>query len=93
MTASNTTPKTYPAELRLWSSVGHAPLTNRQGSYCDLLVVETVEVTSPRDAREKLAELAKRTKHSSKGHFYIPGFPNQNVRTHWTCGPNLFNAK
>lgn len=70
-------------EVYVWSRIGHTPITNRGGSYCDELVKETTDCTSPADAAEYVKGLMKRTPHADKGYFNISGWWNQNTRSQW----------
>jgi len=74
---------THTAFLKVWSSIGHTPITNRRGPYCDLLVDTTVEVVGPGEARDALTKLIEATPHANDGHFDVPSHPNQNTRTGW----------
>ena len=69
--------------VMVWSEIGHTPLTNRVGAYCDELVNEVTTCTSPEDAFEYVKGLMKHTKHASKAHYYIPEYWNQNLRSRW----------
>lgn len=71
------------AEIRIWSSVGHTPVTKRAGKYCDLLVYKIIEVANVSEAKERTKQLIRSTQHATKGNFYCPEEPNQNKRTGW----------
>lgn len=81
--APASSPVKYEAELVLWSRVGHTPLTKRQGAYCDELARKKVMVAGVSEARSALMHLAGQTPYSSKGYYYIPALPNQNIRSAW----------
>jgi hypothetical protein len=81
---TTTTALTYTATLRVWSAIGHTPITKRKGSFCDELAKTEVEVANPAEAKLYLAKLASETKHAVKGYFEIPSYPNQNTRTGWS---------
>lgn len=69
------------AEIHVWSEIGHTPLSNRGGSYCDQLAYVEVEVNSPAEAREKAIALLQTTPHGNHAHYNVPGFWNQNTRS------------
>lgn len=73
----------YKVDYKIWSQIGHTPITNRWGNYCDLLDEGEFLATGPCDARLKLKEIHSKIEHAYKCHFFIPDFPNQNVRQDW----------
>lgn len=70
----------YETNFFIWSDIGHTPLTNRKGSYCDLLLEQSGFCESPREARIALDELLEKTDHAHKGYFEMIGYWNQNTR-------------
>ena len=79
----NTTAKTYKTEIVIWSKIGHCPVTNRKGAYCDELLKEEIECDSPASAKARVKKLLTTVPNAAKGYFYIPAYPNQNMRTGW----------
>lgn len=77
-------------EIKVWSKIGHTPLTARVGAYCDELVSETADCTSPADAREYVLGVMKRTPHAHKGYFIMPEWDNQNIRSQWLIISDTF---
>lgn len=75
--------KTYKTQVYVWSAIGHTPITGRVGSFCDELVVETVDTNGPEQARAYVADLLKRTAHAYSGYYYVNEYPNQNTRSSW----------
>lgn len=71
------------AEIRIWSEIGHTPLTNRVGSYCDELVCVVVDAATHAEAKAAGVALLKSTPHAVKGHVSMPELPNQNFRSTW----------
>lgn len=71
------------AEIRIWSDVGHTPVTGRGSGFRDLLVDTTIDVTGPEDARAKARQLIRETPHGVTGHASLPTWWNQNEREHW----------
>lgn len=67
-------------QIKLWSNIGHTPITKRGSSYCDLLLDIVIDCDSPESAKEKTRALIKETDHATYGHFYMPEHPNQNIR-------------
>ena len=70
----------YETKFFIWSDIGHTPLTNRGGSYCDLLLEQSGFCESPIEARIALDELLQKTEHAYNGCFEIIGYWNQNTR-------------
>jgi hypothetical protein len=70
-------------EIKIWSSNGHTPITNRGRNYCDLLLDAVIEIDSIDDAREKTKELIRTTKSGSKGFYYAPEYWNKNKNSGW----------
>lgn len=73
----------YGAEIRIWSAIGHTPITGRRGAYCDELAMECIDVAHPGEAREAAEKLKKQHPHAATAHFNVPSYPNQNIRTGW----------
>lgn len=69
--------------IHIFSKIGHTPLTNRGGSFCDELLKTEVDAQTPEEAKAIAKELFNETPHANKGHFYMPEFPNQNTRAQW----------
>ena len=82
-TSNQTQTAQLMAEVHVWSRIGHTPITNRKGAYCDELVHAMIEVSSPEDAHEKVLTIMENTPHAEKGHFNIPQWWNQNTRSSW----------
>ena len=78
----------YETLIVIWSRIGHTPITHRRGSYCDELDRCTIYCESPREAEFRLRELMEQTPHAYKGYYYLPDYPNQNVRDRWVVHPN-----
>lgn len=76
-------PTTYPTEIVIWSAIGNTPITHRKGSYCDELHRETINLESPKDAKEYVQGLLKSVSCADRGYFHMENFPNQNLRTGW----------
>jgi hypothetical protein len=76
--------QTYDTEIVIWSNIGHTPLTNRTGAYCDELVRVTVPCTNPGQALELTQKLIKETPHGYSGYFNMIEYPNQNTRNRFT---------
>ena len=83
MKTTSTTNATMKAEIKIWSAIGHTPITHRSGPYCDVLLEISREVTNPQEAREIVKELMRSTPSADTAHFDIPEFWNQNTRTGW----------
>lgn len=77
-------------QIKIWSAVGNTPVTKRGSSFCDELVSETTDCTSPEDARQYILGLMKRTPHADNANFYMPEWPNQNVRSQWLLISDTF---
>jgi len=73
----------YTTEIRIWSRIGHCPLTNRKGAFCDELIKKQIQCDSPTSAKKHVQELLKNTPNADKGYFYVTEYPNQNIRTGW----------
>ncbi len=69
------------AEIKVWSAIGHTPLTNRGGSFCDLLVDTVIEVSDIAEARIKAKQFVRCTPEGNTGHYNLPEHPNQNTRS------------
>ena len=83
MTTNEATNETkHNATIRIWSRIGHTPLTGRGGAYCDELAVAEVVVSGVDAGIAKLRELLASTPHAEKGNVYSPTFPN-NFRSNW----------
>ncbi len=76
--------QTYDTEIVIWSNIGHTPITNRTGAYCDELVRTTVQCANPDEALQITKKLIKETKHGYSGYFDMPEYPNQNTRNKFT---------
>ena len=72
---------TYKTIVKVWSDVGHTPITNRGSSYQDELVHTEIECTDPTDAFNKTLEIKRQTPHAYQCYFYMPDYPNQNTRS------------
>jgi hypothetical protein len=70
-------------QIHIWSDIGHTPITNRSGAYCDVLVQTTVECDEPHEARAIVDNLLQTVPHAHKGHYYMPHYWNQNKRSDW----------
>jgi hypothetical protein len=73
----------FIATLVVWSRIGHTPVTNRGGAYCDELARVEVSVASPEHALCMLAALFSETPHADRAYFNVPNWPNQNTRDGW----------
>lgn len=71
----------YKTKIILWSKIGHCPVTNRKGDYCDEVARVEIYTIGPYDALEEARKLIKKTPHAFSGHYSIPEYPNQNVRS------------
>jgi len=71
----------YKTIITVLSVQGNTPLTNRGGSYCDLLATVEVECKDPTEALAKTLEIKKQTPHAYQCHFIMPEYPNQNTRS------------
>lgn len=67
--------------IKIWSKIGHTPVTNRQGAFCDLLVDTVVECASPTEAKEIVLELKNKTKGAYSCHYNMPEWSNQNDKS------------
>ena len=70
-------------EIKVWSRIGHTPVTGRSGAYSDELVSETTDCTNPHDAEQYVVGLMKRTPHAYTGYFIIHEWWNQNTCSQW----------
>lgn len=70
---------TFPCTVTLWSAYGHTPITHREGLFCDVVALETINVQDHEDAIKQAREMLKATPHAVKGHFYIREGYNQNL--------------
>lgn len=70
-------------EIYIWSAIGHTPLTNRGGSFCDELIHTTVDCENPTEAKKVVKNLLMFTKHAERGHFNMPAYWNQNEQSGW----------
>ncbi len=70
-------------EIKIWSQVGHSPLTKRGGSFCDLLLDTEMDCETPAEAEKLTLQLMAATPHSARANFYMPEYPNQNIRQRW----------
>lgn len=70
-------------EIHIWSKIGHTPITGRAGAYCDVLLKENVDLANPKEAAAYVRAKLQTVPHADKGHFIIPEWPNQNVRSGW----------
>lgn len=68
--------------IKVWSDIGHCPITKRAGNYCDLLVDQESNIfdVSPAKARKIVESLIKSTPHARSGYFCIVNWMNQNTR-------------
>jgi len=73
----------YRCEIKIWSKVGHTPITKRSGSYCDVLHKQTIEVRDVSQAHRFTKHLLKEIKFADSGHYFMPEFPNQNTRSNF----------
>lgn len=73
----------YRAEVRIWSEIGHCPITKRDGAYYDELAIVQLSVVGPVEAFNRTVELIKAIPHGHSGHFTIVDYPNQNTRSGW----------
>ncbi len=80
-------------EIVVWSRVGHTPITNRVGSFCDELVRVDVECDSPKEAEHRLARILRKTPHAANGYFNIAGWWNQNTRSGCLSAAEAFRRK
>jgi hypothetical protein len=72
---------TYATHIKLWSANGHTPITHRQGAYCDVLLDTVIQCETPAQAENEVQRLKRETEHAVYGHFYMPDYPNQNIRS------------
>ena len=73
----------YDCQIKIWSEIGNTPITKRKGAYCDELYSNTIQVLDPEDAKNIIKELIRETEHAVSGHYYLPGYPNQNTRSNF----------
>ena len=71
----------YETTNTIFSATGNTPVTNRIGSYCDVLAKVTMLCETPEQAKAKTLELKKQTEHAYSCHFSMPDYPNQNTRS------------
>ena len=76
--------KQYETRIYVWSNIGHTPLTNRVGAYCDELVRTTVQCADPAEALAVTKKMIRETEHGYSGYFNMPEYPNQNTRNKFT---------
>jgi hypothetical protein len=74
---------TYKTEIRVWSQIGHTPLTKRGGAYCDLLLLTEIECDGYGDARLQAETIMRALPSGARGHAHMPAHPNQNYRSIW----------
>lgn len=72
---------TYFTQIRLWSANGNTPITKRGGCYCDEVLLLNGVCSNPQVAKDWVQDLITTTPHAVYGHFTMPDFPNQNIRT------------
>ncbi len=75
---------TYRTEIKVWSEIGHTPLTCRGGYYRDLLLDTECLCDDPASALAATKALINTTPGGASGHFSMPNHPNQNIRDGWT---------
>ena len=74
----------YQTTIVIWSNVGHTPITNRDGAYCDELVRMTAEFENPDQAKSFTRELVQKTEHGYMGYYHVIDYPNQNTKNGFT---------
>ena len=74
---------TYKTEIRIWSEIGHTPITGRPGEYCDELVHMTVWLPGHDAAADFVRNMLDLVPHAVTGHFAITNYPNQNLQSDW----------
>lgn len=75
---------TYHTVIIVWSNIGHTPLTNRQGAYCDELLHFETECADPAEAKALTQKLVRGIPHGYSGYYNLPEYPNQNTRNGFT---------
>jgi len=71
------------AKIKVWSTNGHTPITNRGGAYCNLLVDVEFDCETPEQAEAETRRLIRETPGGARGFFYMSDHPNQNTRLRW----------
>lgn len=77
----------FSTQIYIWSRIGHTPITNRGGAYCDELLVTTVDCADPSEAKAKVEQLILDTPHGYCGYFNMIDHPNQNTRSKYVSMP------
>jgi hypothetical protein len=73
-------------EIRIWSRIGHTPITKRPGAYCDELVFADFDCETPTEAKHLVQQLIRDVPGADYGHFNMPEYWNHNTRSGWTHG-------
>lgn len=74
--------KEMKATIRVWSAIGHTPVTGRKGAYCDELVrVENV-YSSVDEIVKTMRDTLENTRYGVDAHYDAPDAPN-NFKTGW----------
>jgi hypothetical protein len=71
----------YPTQIRLWTKLGHTPVTGRSGPYYDELLHTTVLCENPAEATALVRKLIQETEHADSGYFRMPEYPNHNINS------------
>jgi len=66
--------------IKVWSAIGHTPLTKRGQCFRDLLLTRELDYDSPEAAKVELVNTILNTRHAVQGSYYMPGHWNQNTR-------------
>ena len=72
---------TYKTIVKVWSDVGHTPITGRKGSYQDELVNVEIDCIDPTDAFNKVLDIKLQTPDAYSCYFFMPEYPNQNTNS------------
>lgn len=68
----------YTCTIKIWSDIGHTPITNRKGAYCDELKTFSIAVYSHEQAIENVKDAIRAIPHAVSGHYNIINYPNHN---------------
>ena len=65
--------------FKIWSNIGHTPVTHRKGAFCDVLAKGEFDAANPDEATAELQKRMKATPYAHLGAFFMPEYPNQNT--------------
>ncbi len=75
-------------KIYIHSQIGHTPVTERDGAYCDKLVEATIDCKDFNDAKEQLKRIFQQTPFAHYASFDMFEHSNQNLRQQSFIGHN-----